>query len=256
MTTNAHHQALLAPVTAGPKRWTIPDLWRAAQRFVASMFGEHGDARALVARTPLRGAERNAILEKLIPAERLVRELLISNAITFLLMTPAGRRIRARAKPITPPAPPPPPPGPYGTTRVLTIPLNANLARHYRPAPVRTPRPPADPANPETWRVQFRILRWDVGRRPKPPRKPPRRPFQPPGNLGIARRIEALGRVTAAPRARMMRLARYLARLPKRMLDLGSPFLWRRNRQMQTLRAERLAAYDLAECAVERFDSS
>lgn len=256
MTITAQHQALLAPHAPAPQRWTIPDLWRAAQRFVATIFGEHGDARALISRAPLTGRERNAILEKLIPAERLVRELLITRAITFLLMTPAGRRIRARAKPITPPAPPPPPPPPYGTTRIVTVPLTPNLARHYRAPPVRRPRPPADPANPDTWRVPFRILRWDAVRRNTKPPRPLRRPLKQPSNLGLARRIEALNRVTANDRPRWMRLARYMARLPKRILGLASPFLRRRNKPIPALREERLAAHDLAESAVQCFDTS
>ena len=72
----------------------------------------------------------------------------------------------------------------------------------------------------------------------------------------VDRRIEALSRVNADDLPRWMRRSRYMARLPRRILGLASPFLWRRNRQLPALREERLAAHDLAESAITCFDTS
>ncbi len=256
MSIAAEHTALLAPGMAAPRRWTIPDLWRAAQGFIASMFAAHGDAAALVRRAPLSGQERRAILGWLIPAERLVRQLLMANAITFLLMTEAGRAIRRRAKPITLPRPPEPY-RPFGTTRMVIIPLNANLARHYVPEKPRIEKPPVDPDNPETWRTPFRILHRDWTNQG---RKPPKRPLcvavRAASNLPLARRIEALRRTLVSQRARMMHLARYLARLPKHFLGAGSPGVYFRNKPLPALRDERIAAWEFVEAAIDHLDSS
>lgn len=258
MTTPTTHNTH-APPDQPPQRWTAPALWARARQFIAAMFADNTSAHALISRPRLAMRERNAILNWLLPAERLVRQLLLTDAITFLLMTPEGRRLRRNARPITPPAPPPPPPPPFGTTRMLTIPLNANLAKHvsYRPKPI--PRPPADPHDPQTWRTSFAILRWTDGPTPSAP-PPPRinttdRPQTPP-NYTLARRIESLRRTLANTRARMLRAARYLARLPRGLLGLPSPHLFRFNRPITTLLSERMALFALADSAVEALNSS
>ncbi len=257
MNIAAKYRALLGPAPPPPQRFTIPDLWARARAFVASMLAAPCDARTLISCASLNGAQRNAILEWLIPAERLVRQLLLVGAITHLMMTNQGRRIRAKAKLITPPKPPPPPPPPYGTTRMITIPLGATIARHYRYKPKRAPRPPVDPTDPDTWRTPFRVLRW-VGA-PSCSSPPPRRAAHPPAaasNLALARRVEALRRTLADTQAKMLRVARYLARLPRGLLDLPGPNLYRRHKPMTVLRAERFAMFELADRAVGYFNTS
>lgn len=260
MTFATDHRALLAPATPVPApapRWSVPALWRVACAYIASMLDVSGGAQALVRRGRISGTERNAILAWLIPAERMVRQLLLTKAITFLLMTPAGLRLRRNAKPLTPPKPPAPPPPPFGTTRMITIPLGATIARHYKYRPKAPPRPAVDLDDPETWRVQFRVLRWlEPGSAPKPPQRPLHATAHQGSGAGLARRMEALRRTLSRSQARIHRLARYLARLPRNLLGLPPPHLYRRNKPLSVLRDERFALFDLVSCAVEAFDSS
>ncbi len=56
----------------------------------------------LAVRPQLRRAERGEILTRLIPLEKLTRFLLTIDAVTWLLMTPAGARLRRSVTPAQP----------------------------------------------------------------------------------------------------------------------------------------------------------
>ncbi len=132
--------------------------------------------------------ERRALAARLVPVEKLVRMLMMTEAATFLLMTPEGRRLREETPKIEPPAPPPPVgvPKPQHETRILmpgwqTIAALrpyvdprivereqrehreaierriAGLEALTQDAPANADAADADAAH---WRCRFRVLRW------------------------------------------------------------------------------------------------
>lgn len=247
---------------AARPRVTIPELWDRARRFLASIFAEHGSARAQLHRR-LDAKQRSAILRWLKPAERMARQLILVAALTQLLMTEQGRRLRAAARPLIPP-------GARKTRRPFAIVhtginLSASLARHHQPTPAapeaplsETPacaRRPVDPDDPETWRAPFRILRWLDLAPPEPPARSSRR-HAAPDPRRLIRRIEAVRRVLANPSPRIRRLTAYLARLPRGALGQPPPVLRHRGRPNPVLRDEIAALHELADPAFEAFNTS
>lgn len=260
MNIAAIHQA--QPGSAPCARLTVPELWERARAFLAAMFTAHGSPKAYLLRG-VTSRERNAIMKWLKPAERLARGLLIVAAITHLLMTEQGVRLRASATPITPPTPPKPsrPPAMLHTG----IDLTATLAKHWRPEPdpeppQQTPEPTRaliDPDDPATWPAQFRVLSWieSSGAR-KPPQRTASPSTTPPSRLRLIRRIEALRRVLDDPHARIRRLAAYMARLPKGCLGAAPPIVRHRGKPLMDLRDDLFALDELADPAIEAFNTS
>lgn len=87
------------PLPPPPADRNAPALWvRAREMFAALM--EHAFSLARLATRPrLSRPQRHDILKRLIPVEKLTRFLLTVDAITFLLMTPEGARLRRTIRP-------------------------------------------------------------------------------------------------------------------------------------------------------------
>jgi hypothetical protein len=113
-----------------------------------------------------------------------------------------------------------------------------------------------DPLDPKTWRVRLQVIHWEHDKpEPNPasarksrvfcavldtdshfpitdamiPRRPPKDVTAPdvePNALAFARRIEALSRILADPRAAIRQVARRLASMPHQ--NLGTPYLLRK----------------------------
>lgn len=262
MTINVAHADMLLP--AARPRVTIPDLWDRVRGFLACVFDEFGSPRRQL-HTRLDGKQRSAILRWLKPAERMARQLLLAAAITHLLMTNEGRRLRANARPLAPPrqiAEPPPKPVPLVNTGInlwATIAdYQAGIAKADALAAAKeaaSPRPVTDPDDPSTWRAPFRILRWS---NLAATAAPPRRPLEAvrPDPRRLIRRIEAVRRVLEAPEARIHRLAAYLARLPRGALGLPPPQVRHRGRPNPILSEDIFALHELVDTAVEVFNTS
>ena len=224
-----------------------------------SLHDKVGAAAAVAARRRFDRDDRREVLSWLEPVELLVRQLLFAQALTYLLMTPEGQKLRRE----TPRPPPPGPPAPaQPTTRTIRIPYPGwrTIAQHWRPepepppepAPVPKCRPLRDLADPASWSCRFQAEKFTAsalgyeGARPGPKKpalpakhhqlaamdKPhtlqgPRLESEASHEAGpnrrafiIARRIEAVARVIAKPRPAMLRLARLLASIPAETIAL------------------------------------
>ncbi len=269
MSLTATHADLLLP--AASQRTTIPDLWDRMRSFLAAMFETHGAPRHQL-HTPLDGKQRSALLRWLKPAERMTRQLILAAALTHLLMTEHGRRLRATAKPLTPPSTPDKRREPniihtgvnlgatiasYQASQALKRMAETTQANRAadNTQPSAAPQPTPDPDDPSTWRAPFRILRW---LEPRATTIPPARSTtrSPPDPGRIIRRIEALRRAVDDPAPRIKRLAAWLARLPRDMLGLPPPLLRHRGRPNPVLRDDLFAIDELLEPAVAAFNTS
>jgi hypothetical protein len=236
---------------------SIPELWVIAKRMFQTLHEKVGAATAIAARGRFGRSDRREVLSWLEPVELLVRNLLFAQALTYLLMTPEGRKLRQE----TPRTPPPGPPAPaQPTTGSIRIPYPGwqTIAQHWRPEPEPPPQPAPvskssplrDLTDPASWTCSFKAMKFSTaslgyegyGPEPKKPAQPASRqqlaamdePLQGPrleSEAGheadpnrsafiMARRIEALARVIAQPRAAMLRLARQLASIPAETIAL------------------------------------
>ena len=197
---------------------------------------------------------RRGLLAWIEPVEHLVRCLLVTSAITFLLMTVKGRELLRRTRKMAIPQR-----SGFGRASlqhaqeriVMPHPGWHTIANAPRPKPAE-PAPRQEPApamslDPATWTCPFHVIRW---RLPEDDTAAPqlaaprsaafnrllrsiRDPYLPgascapsqqgrvprhsgnPCAVNLARRLEAVGRVLANPQRHILRVARYLARLPK-----------------------------------------
>jgi len=241
---------------------TLPDLWLRARDFYQSVHDQFGPARDLAERRFDSRAYKGLFLAWLIPVEKLVRGLLTVGALTHLLMTEEGRKLRQTSIKMKVPTckPPPAPAPPAAPSRLITVPTI------YRPLITPPPEPPrpinAAKTNAADWRVAFKVLRWDLPP-PETPRpkaapqkkKPPRlmllsndpyelalseqrahterlarekrdaarRAVAHVPSQALANRFEALRRVIANPAPHILRLAKLIARIPHGMLDDEPP---------------------------------
>lgn len=275
MTMSASHADMVGPPAA--PRVTIPDLWKRVRSFLAAMFETHGAPRQQLY-TPLNGNQRSAILRWLKPAERMARQLILAAALTHLLMTEHGRRLRATAKPLPPPSSTPPSPPARRDLNIVHTGINlgatiasyqaskalqrmaerAEVASNTTAAtePSGAAGNPVDPNDPSTWRAPFRILRWLEGGPGAPPVRAIAAKPSPPDPRRLIRRLEALRRALDDPAPRIKRLAAWLARLPKNLLGLPPPQLRHRGRPNPILRDDLFAIDELLEPAVAAFNTS
>ena len=186
---HAYERSLLRPRSWPPTRHDMPTLWERAKAMFAAMLAAITSVADLTRRACFRRKERRALATRLVPVEKLVRMLMMTEAATFLLMTPEGRRLREETPKIEPPAPPPPPvgvPRPSHQTRILMPGWQTIAAlqpyvdprivereqREHREALERriaglealTQDAPANAdaadADQTHWRCRFRVLRW------------------------------------------------------------------------------------------------
>lgn len=85
---------MMAPPPPPPVARNAPALWVRARDMFAAVVRQARTLAGLAVRPKLRRPERREILKRLIPAETLTRFLLTIEAVAFLLMTPAGARLR------------------------------------------------------------------------------------------------------------------------------------------------------------------
>lgn len=186
----------LSPPAWPPTTFSLPQLWERITAMFAVLIREARSAASFARRADTTREERRAIRSRLIPLERLVRSLLVTEAIIHLLMTREGRALIANAKPITPPAP---------------------RAARAQPSSSRPHREPS-PDKPAT----FRVLGWDTSTTIEDDDAPlsPLRPATPTSGRHLARRIETLTHVLNNPAPTIDRLAKFIARLPSDALGL------------------------------------
>jgi hypothetical protein len=267
-------QAMHAHPPGPHRKSTIPHLWGRVRAHFAAAFARYAPT-SLVRRARFTRPQRDAFDFAVVPLEKMVRALLVSGAVAWLLMTPAGHRLRLRTPRRTPQ-----PPAPSRTSTRIPHPGWNTLARPPRaPAPQR---PRLDREVPATWTCPFRVLRSTFGddapRQPPPrPRRavwaqslacterdpfnarraPPRHSPPPPEPCSaLARRIETLRRVLANPQPAIRRLARKLAALPKHTLHAADPGVWHRRYHLSPAWDDWLASFPLLTCAIRALDLS
>ena len=229
-----------------PTTYSLPDLWTRAKALFVVLMREVKSVAGLARTRHLTYRQRTDILCRLVPIEKIVRSLLMTEALIFLLMTPQGRRMLAT----TPKKPPPsqPPVGVKKNTHKITIPMpgwNTIAALQPRIDPrIDAPEAAAhdDPRTPENMACRFRVLAWAHATPEHPPcKEPPRRSWVTtfePSNFpasehpaskspaganvdsessarAIARRITAVERVLANREPAIRRLAKFIAGLPR-----------------------------------------
>jgi hypothetical protein len=222
---------------------SIPALWDLAKRMLERL-RETVDSSALARRRSFGRSERREVLCWLEPVERLVRNLLFTQALTHLLMTPEGQKLLRETPKQQSQEPPEQEPPATKTTRI-PHPGWRTIAQHWqRPAPEPPkPEPPPKPerlrdlTDPSSWSCQFPLKLWtpsfsndggSLKKKLQPAQllaarnerhilrgpqldaeaAPDRRAYL------MARRIEAVARVIARPRPAMLRMARLLASFP------------------------------------------
>ncbi len=254
---HAYEQSLMRPI-ARPAPRDTPTLWQRAKDMFSVMLERARTVTQLIVRHRLSRTERREIITRLKPVEKLTRELIITEAATFLLMTPDGMKLRREARimalPAREPPKPPPPRGALVTGSRLIATFDPRTYAVLRPNPIAVSAPairttPHDASDPATWRCSFKVLRLvhpEPDDAPPPSKKPtgprprlitfddivsftPTRPLRrsPARDDGagpcLARRIEALSRVLAKPERAIRRIARFLASLPREALDPPDP---------------------------------
>lgn len=237
-----------------PTTFSIPELWTRAKAMFGVLMREVESVATLARRRKLGRPERTAILCRLVPVEKIVRSLLVTEALIYLLMTPEGRKLlKTTPKMALPSAPPPV--GVKKHTHKVTIPMPgwqtiAALQPRIDPRIVAPELPaPKENSAPENLSRAFRVLGWnhpqpddpppretprrswistfDTTNFPLPPRQPSRQPppdhpDHDPSAREVARRITALERVLANREPAIRRLAKYIASLPRDVLTLPS----------------------------------
>lgn len=113
------------PATSPPTTHAVPALWDCAKAMLATLLAAFGSALRLACR-PITSRERRAdLLRHLEPVEKLTRCLLVIEAITLLLMTPWGVRLRHTTRP----GPVPEAPLKVGARKPLAAPDEAERVR-------------------------------------------------------------------------------------------------------------------------------
>ena len=240
----------LPPRDPNARPLSAPELWERA----CSMFGKMIEAVGGAGRVLWRRMDhwdRVAILDWLEPVEKLVRGVLILNAVTWLLMTPEGRKLMRETPKMA--LPDPPQQGDANldvgeATASETAPEDAPAAMAAR----RESEPDivslgSDPGAPSTWRCAFRVFRWTFPENTEyvPPAgsmilgpsggessqaetdqvgaETEVAPSSGPPGKALARRIEALSRVIANPAPFIARLAQLIARFPTGSISVSRP---------------------------------
>ncbi len=153
---------------ARPAPRDTPTLWQRAREMFGVMLERARTVTQLIVRHRLSRTERREILTRLKPVEKLTRELIITEAATFLLMTPDGMKLRREARimalPAREPPKPPPPRGALVTGSRLIATFDPRTYAVLRPNPVAVSAPairttPHDANDPATWRCSFKVLR-------------------------------------------------------------------------------------------------
>jgi hypothetical protein len=264
---------LMRPRFWPPTTFPVPILWERAKAMFAVMLGKVGSAMQLAHRQTYAREQRRNLLLFLEPVEKLVRTLLCIEAITLLLMTPQGTKIRHT----TPQRVPDPPPQvgkskPRPEASRIHAAMMTIAAHHPRIDPRVTERElrerlaalearrTHDLFDPPPLNGHLNVIRWvhDPQTRIAPPVLPKglvlddhtldamRVSVDPPGAapddadgtfygpmLAIARRIDALERVLANPLPAIRRLARRIASIPRAHLEAPWPQRWRATRWLQ-----------------------
>ncbi|HEX5007622.1 MAG TPA: hypothetical protein VFV70_10945 [Hyphomonadaceae bacterium] len=245
----------LPPPAAGGRLPPVPQLWERAKVFFARVIDHIGSTGRFAQRMRLAHREKREVLGWLEPVEKLARSCLLARALGFLLMTPQGQKLRRETPKIAMPMAPHQRPAPVHKTTIPapgwhTIAQNWRAAMEARKLDEQrgAARAALDRYDPENWGGAFRVVHWQFpepeDKRPVPAalRKPRRvgidifepdpwpsirSPLDRPQRheekdrpaLILARRIEALARVIDNPEPAIMRLARYIARLPREALQ-------------------------------------
>jgi hypothetical protein len=104
----AFEAAMRQPRPPAPADRNAPALWERARELFTALMDQAFSLARLATRPRMTRSARHEILKRLIPVEKLTRFLLTIEAVTFLLMTPEGARLRRDIRPAPPqPAPPP-----------------------------------------------------------------------------------------------------------------------------------------------------
>ena len=113
----AYERSLMRPRRWPPTRHDVPTLWQRAKDMLGVAVSTVTSAADLFKRICFTRRQRRELAARVVPVEKLVRVLMMTEAAEFLLMTPEGRALREATQTIDPPAPPPPPPQPVGTAK-------------------------------------------------------------------------------------------------------------------------------------------
>lgn len=160
-----------------PPRHDVPTLWERAKAMFAVLTDAITSAASLARRLRFGRKERCELVARLVPVEKLVRTLMMTETAALLLMTPEGRRLRTETPKIEPPAPPPPVGAakPRHSTRIVMPGWRTLAASHPRidPRVVEREKREAlelriagletltqDPLDPQAWRCGFGVLHW------------------------------------------------------------------------------------------------
>jgi hypothetical protein len=243
------------PAAVGGALPSIPQLWERAKVMFGRVISHIGSTADLSKRWRLTRTQKKEVLGWLEPVEKLARSCLLVRAFSFLLMTPEGRRLMRETPKMAMPEPAKPPArgNPFSTKIPMpgwhTIAQNQRAFAEQRKIEQQraAEQVARDRHDPENWGGGFRVVGWRMpepedGQRAVPcgfqkqrlpwvemvepnpwlahgsvEKKPQREKDEPA--LVLARRIEALGRVINNPAPAVMRLARFIAKLPKEALE-------------------------------------
>lgn len=203
------------PPAPDPWRADAAHLWARVAALLAALIARVASPAQIIGAPCLTPQDRRLLDRLIAPIEALIRLLLMSDAIAWLLTTEEGAAELARAQQPPPSATPSPLP----------------CAREQRETsmPAETARPPSEPPGEDgiarllaPAHLRFRLYdTWGrticVCEQPPPPRRehaaPRRRRFRCAATR-LARRIEAVRLILVNPRPAMLALARDLARIP------------------------------------------
>jgi hypothetical protein len=98
---------MMRPFTWPPTTHDAPTLWERAKAMFSALTTRFGSAMRVAFRRFLSSQQRRDLILHLEPVEKLVRVLMIVEAITLLVTTPIGLKLRQTTKPCRIPDPPP-----------------------------------------------------------------------------------------------------------------------------------------------------
>jgi hypothetical protein len=98
---------MMRPSVWPPTTHAVPTLWERAKAMFSAISTKFGSAMRLACRRFYTLQQRRDLILHLEPVEKLVRVLMIIEAITLLVMTPLGLRLRQTTKACALPEPPP-----------------------------------------------------------------------------------------------------------------------------------------------------